>query len=235
MGDADAPALRLTPGPGTGVPTDLLLFDCDGVLVDSEPISGRVFAEVLTECGLPTTPDESNSLYRGRTMKACVALAEARLGRPLPADLIPRYDARVRAEFERSLQPVPGVARAIETIVARGLATCVASSGSVAKMQLTLGLTGLLPHFEGRLYSATDVPRSKPHPDVFLHAAREMGAEPARCCVVEDSPLGVEAGVAAGMRVLGFARETGAGILSEAGAQVFHEMDALPALIRSTD
>jgi HAD superfamily hydrolase (TIGR01509 family) len=214
--------------------TELLLFDCDGVLVDSEPVSNRILAELLSECGLPTTPEESARVYKGRTQAACIELASQKLGRALPEDFGARFELRLHRAFERMLRPIPGVAGAIEAIVARGLATCVASSGSVPKMQLTLGLTGLLSHFEGRLFSATDVPRSKPHPDVFLHAAEAMGASPERCCVVEDSPLGVEAAVAAGMRALGFARETEAEILSGAGAHVFYDMAELPGLVDET-
>jgi HAD superfamily hydrolase (TIGR01509 family) len=211
--------------------TALLLFDCDGVLVDSEPVSSRIMAELLSECGLPTTNEESVRRYRGRTEAACIALASEDLGRPLPEDFLARFESDLYEEFERTLQPIPGVADAIEAIAARGLATCVASSGSVPKMQLTLGLTGLLAHFDGRLFSATDVARSKPHPDVFLHAAEAMGASPAHCCVVEDSPLGVEAAVAAGMRVLGFARDSDPDTLSGAGARVFYDMAELPELV----
>jgi HAD superfamily hydrolase (TIGR01509 family) len=210
---------------------ELLLFDCDGVLVDSEPVANQILAELLTACGLPTTTDESMRVYRGRTQAACIALASEKLGRPLPGDFGERFETRLHSAFERTLQPIPGVGQAVEAVVEAGVATCVASSGSVEKMQLTLGLTGLLRHFEGRLFSATDVARSKPHPDVYLHAAKVMGSEPARCCVVEDSLLGVEAAVAAGMHVLGFARETEAGILSDAGADVFYDMAELPGLV----
>jgi HAD superfamily hydrolase (TIGR01509 family) len=217
----------MTPRPAT----ELLLFDCDGVLVDSEPVACRILAELLSECGLPTTSEESMRFYRGRTESASIALASEKLGRPLPEDFGARLESDLQVAFEQTLRPIPGVAGAIEAIAARGLATCVASSGSVSKMQLTLGLTGLLAHFDGRLFSATDVARSKPHPDVFLHAAEAMGASPARCCVVEDSPLGVEAAVAAGMRVLGYARDSDAEILSGSGARVFYDMAELPGLV----
>jgi HAD superfamily hydrolase (TIGR01509 family) len=214
-------------GPGL----ELVIFDCDGVLVDSEPISNRILAELLSESGLPTTTEDSYRIYRGRTYSACVAIAEERLGRPLPDDFLERFDARLYDACERELRPIAGVDTAIGRIVALGLRVCVASSGSLDKMDRTLALTDLRRHFGADVYSVTEVPRSKPHPDIFLHAAERMGATPEHCCVVEDSPLGVEAGLAAGMPVFGFADGGEGAILEDAGARIFRAMAELPGLV----
>ena len=208
-----------------GAALELVIFDCDGVLVDSEPISNRVLAEVLTESGLATTLESSMRDYMGRSWTACVEIFEARLGRPLPPLFAERFWTRVEAALRAELQPVPGIHEALARIPTP---TCVASSGRPEKMRITLGMTGLLPRFEGRIFSALDVARAKPWPDLFLHAAARMGAAPATCVVVEDSPRGVEAGVAAGMRVLGFAGRTEAAALEAAGAEVFRDMLELP-------
>jgi len=209
----------------------LVIFDCDGVLVDSEPISNRVLAELLCEIGLPTTTRESMDTYMGRTMDACLGIIEERLGRGAPDDFVARFQERRFAAFARELRPVPGIETALDEIEARGVATCVASSGMHSTMQRTLGQAGLLRRFEGRIFSATEVARSKPFPDVFLHAAERMRAAPDACVVVEDSPLGVRAGVAAGMRVLGLARDTAAARLRDEGAEVFDDLRELPVLL----
>jgi HAD superfamily hydrolase (TIGR01509 family) len=204
---------------------ELVIFDCDGVLVDSEPITNRVLAEALCEIGLATTVESSMRDYMGRSWPACVEIFEDRLGRPLPPQFAERFWTRAEAALRAELQPVPGIREVLARIPTP---TCVASSGRPEKMRITLGMTGLLPRFEGRIFSALDVARAKPWPDLFLHAAARMGAAPATCVVVEDSPRGVEAGVAAGMRVLGFARRTDAASLEAAGAEVFCDMLELP-------
>ena len=210
---------------------DLIIFDCDGVLVDSEPVSNRVFTEMLNAIGLRTTPDETTRDFVGRSMKSCVEIVERRLGRPVPADFVETVQARTFAAFREGLHAVPGVETALDALDALGVPTCVASSGEHAKMRTTLGLTGLLPRFEGRLFSATEVPRGKPHPDLFLHAARAMNADPARCAVVEDSPVGAQAGVAAGMTVFGYAAHSDPELLAAAGAHVFRDMKELPGVL----
>ncbi len=211
--------------------TLLVIFDCDGVLVDSEPIANRILAELLTEVGLPTRFEDSWRDYRGRTQQACIELAEANLGRPLPAEFGERFDTLFLAACSHELTPIPGVSAAIGELSALGFECCVASSGSLEKMHATLGHTALLELFEGRIFSAAEVARSKPHPDIFLYAAQRMGAAPGRCCVVEDSPLGVRAARAAGMPVLGFAPAHEAAMLYDAGARVFGDMAELPRLV----
>lgn len=208
---------------------EAVIFDCDGVLVDSERIANQVLAELLTEAGLPTTRDESMGLYMGRTMAACRALAEQRHGGPLPEALFEEdYYERCFAAFARELRPVPGIESALAALEHAPIPYCVASSGPPKKIRTTLGHTGLLPRFEGRITSAVEVAHGKPAPDVFLLAAERLGAPPAACCVVEDSVLGVRAARAAGMRVLGFARDVAAEALAAAGAEPFRDMRELP-------
>jgi HAD superfamily hydrolase (TIGR01509 family) len=208
---------------------DAVLFDCDGVLVDSEPISNRILTGMLNDLGLSYTTQQTMDRFVGRSMPACVAIIEEQLGRPAPPDFSGEFHRRTVAAFDRELEVVPGVREVLDRLP---WPTCVASSGDHAKLRATLGRTGLYDRFAGRIHSALDVERGKPHPDLFLHAAAEMGADPARCAVIEDSVLGVRAGVAAGMRVFAYAGTVGEAALTDAGAHVvFHEMSDLPALL----
>lgn len=207
---------------------DLAIFDCDGVLVDSEPVSNRVFTEALQAIGLSIGLDEASRTFTGLSMARCIEIVEERLGRPVPEGFVNRLQARTYEAFRAGLSPVEGVTRALDRI---DLPVCVASSGEHEKIRLTLGLTGLLGRFEGRLFSATEVERGKPHPDLFLLAARSLGARPARCVVVEDSAPGVLAARAAGMTALGYAGGSDGRPLAAAGARVFHAMAELPDLL----
>jgi HAD superfamily hydrolase (TIGR01509 family) len=164
----------------------------------------------------------------GRSLNAALAEVEKRLGRALPAGFVDAYYEETFAAFARELEPVAGIHAALDAI---GLPSCVASSGPHEKIRHSLGLTGLLERFEGRIFSAADVEHGKPAPDLFLHAAARMGAAPERCVVVEDAPAGVQAGRAAGMTVLGYAGLTDAALLRAEGARTFTRMAALPALI----
>jgi HAD superfamily hydrolase (TIGR01509 family) len=208
--------------------TRAVIFDCDGVLVDTELISNTVLAGLLTQAGLPTTLEDCLRDYRGRSMSSVMALAAQRHGTPLPGDLSERYYAETEVVFTRELQPVAGVIEALDRIA---LPACVASSGPHHKMAVTLRRTGLWDRFEGRIFSATEVSHGKPAPDLFLHAAHTMGFEPASTAVVEDSVPGVEAARAAGMRALAFARDTDAGALAAAGGEPFDDMADLPGLL----
>jgi HAD superfamily hydrolase (TIGR01509 family) len=207
---------------------ELVIFDCDGVLVDSEPTSNRILAERLTAIGLPTTTEESMRDFMGRSWKWGLGQIEARLGRPVPDDFSARYHEELFAAFERDLRAVPGIEAALDRIE---LPTCVASSGAHDRIRAALRPAGLLERFEGRIFSATDVERGKPAPDLFLHAAREMGAAPGRCVVIEDAVAGVQAGRAAGMDVLGYTALTDPQALRAEGARTFASMDELPALV----
>jgi HAD superfamily hydrolase (TIGR01509 family) len=206
----------------------LVIFDCDGVLVDSETISNRILAEMLAELGLPLGFEETRQSFVGRSMSGCLQIIERRLGRPVPEDFVRTYNARSFAEFEKQLKPVPGVKGVLERI---RYPICVASSASHEKMRTTLGVTGLLSRFRGRMFSATEVGRGKPDPALFLHAAARMGAEPEGCAVIEDTVVGVQAGRAAGMTVFGFSSAGGGQALFDAGAEVFDDMEELPRLL----
>jgi HAD superfamily hydrolase (TIGR01509 family) len=211
----------------------LVIFDCDGVLVDSEGISNRVLAHMLTQQGLPTTLAEARRAYQGLLLADVLAVAQAKLGRDLPVDWLAEFE-RVRAEaFQRELRAISGVRETIELLLAGGLDVCVASQGKPSKTRLSLRLTGLRHLFaDDAIFSAHCVPRGKPHPDLFLHAAAAMGAQPARCVVVEDTPSGVSAGVAAGMRVLGYTPDSDAAALRSAGAEPLATMRDLPAMLQ---
>jgi HAD superfamily hydrolase (TIGR01509 family) len=210
----------------------LVIFDCDGVLVDSEVISNGVLARLLSDEGLPTTLAQARRDYQGLLLEEVVRGAEAKVGRPLPAGWLERYERERTQAFREELQAVPGAAATVARIHAAGIAVCVASQGKLEKTQLSLELTGLRPLFgEQALFSAHSVPRGKPYPDLFLHAARTMAAEPAACVVVEDTPSGVAAAVAASMRVLGYAADSDEAALRLAGAEIVHSLDEVPGLL----
>jgi len=214
---------------------DLLVFDFDGVLVDSEVIANRVLAGVLTEMGYPVTMAESVVRFTGMNGRHIRAEVEAEMGRPLPAEFEATMSGRARALFETDLAPIAGA----ETLLL-GLdgARCIASNSGHAWIRRALDSTGLARFFDdGALFSAADVAAGKPAPDLFLHAADRMGARAGDCVVIEDSPLGVTGAVAAGMTVLGFtgASHVGDGHadrLREAGAvAVFDELILLPQFL----
>lgn len=210
-------------------PFELVIFDCDGVLVDSEPITTRVLADMLHELGLNLSADALYGLFHGRSMAQCLDLVTQMLGEPLPATFVPTLRQRAAAALWAEVTPIPGIREALAAIQ---IPICVASSGEREKVQLTLGKTGMLARFGGNIFSADDVTRPKPAPDIYLLAARQNGVDPRACAVVEDSPAGVRAGVAAGMVVFGFAAHTPAAQLNEAGAHViFREMAQLPGLL----
>ena len=207
-----------------------MIFDCDGVLVDTELISNTVLARLLTEAGLPMTYEDCMRDFRGRSIQSVMAIADERFGRAWEFDVGERYYAEVEDVFRRELEPVPGVIAALDRI---SLPSCVASSGPHHKMAVTLRTTGLWERFEGRIFSATEVAAGKPAPDLFLHAAERMGFDPASTAVVEDSLPGVQAAVAAGMRALAFTRHSESAELETAGGEPFGDMADLPALLRA--
>jgi HAD superfamily hydrolase (TIGR01509 family) len=210
----------------------LVIFDCDGVLVDSETISNSVLARLLSVEGLPTTLAQARRDYQGLLLSEVVLSAEVRLGRPLPAGWLARYERERSEAFRRRLEPVSGAAEAITRVGAAGVAVCVASQGKLEKTRLSLELTGLRRLLPDRvLFSAYSVPRGKPHPDLFLHAAAVMGVTTAGCVVIEDTPSGVTAAVSAGMRALGYAADSDETALRRAGAEILHSLDELPGLL----
>ncbi len=211
---------------------ELIIFDCDGVLVDSEPISIRMLQETLNDVGLRISYEQTSKDFEGLSDKDCVRIIEERLGRPIPSNALREYEEKLFTALSRDVQSVTHIHEALKAI---STPMCVASSGTHGKMRTTLTTTRLLPLFEGRLFSAADVERGKPHPDLFLHAAGVMGASPESCVVVEDSIHGVQAGVAAGMTVLGYTERSDPAILAEAGARVFNDMRELPVLLKELE
>lgn len=210
-------------------PIELVIFDCDGVLVDSERIAVRVQVALGAELGWPLTEDEVIDRFIGRSNASIGEQIAARLGDEAAVVWWERFEQLHREAVDAGLLPVDGLPEALDAIA---LPTCVASSGSHDKMRHTLGRTGLYEHFEGRIHSATEVARGKPAPDLFLHAARKMGVDPAACVVVEDSRPGVEAARAAGMRAFGYAGGlTPAERLEGPDTVVFHDMRKLPILL----
>lgn len=212
-------------------PSDLVILDCDGVLVDSEILSVRLDVELLARLGWPLSEAEVIERFVGRTEAAMRAEVEAHLGRDIGPEWEAFGDEYIRL-FAAELEPVDGIVEALDAIEAAGLPTCVASSGGHAKIRRNLATTGLLARFDGRIFSGDDVEHGKPAPDLFLHAAAAMGADPAGCAVVEDSRHGVAAARAAGMRVFAY----GGGVTPRAALEgpdttVFDDMRALPSLL----
>jgi HAD superfamily hydrolase (TIGR01509 family) len=215
---------------------DLVLFDCDGVLVDSEPLSLRVDALFLDRLGWPMAESEIIERFVGRSDADIRADIEDRIGGPIPADIEREFDRLYRETFEAELRPVDGIVEALDAIAVFGTQICVASSGDHDKIRRSLELTGLTRYFGDRIFSAADVARGKPAPDLFLHAAGRMGAAPARSAVVEDSAFGVDAAVAAGMQAFAYAGGvTAADRLTRPGVFVFEDMRELPGLLENAE
>ena len=212
---------------------ELIIFDCDGVLVDSEPLSNRVLTDCLNEAGFALSFEEVTRTFIGLTLSRCFAMLEERFGRPVPSDFETVLQERTYARFRAELEAVPGVIDVLDSLDEDGHATCVASSGTMEKMQVSLGVTGLWDRFDGRIFNSAMVPRGKPWPDLFLHAAERMAADPASCIVIEDSLPGVQAARAAGMTVFGYVGGVLARPLAVEGAIEFDDMTQLPALIRA--
>lgn len=198
----------------------LIVFDCDGVLVDSERLLQRVDIAMLSDVGWPITTDEIYREHLGRTVADMVANVERHLGKRLPADFLKRRNDRFVALLDAELQPVPGIIAALDRLDQLGYTTCVASSGSHEKMRMTLGRVGILDRFEGRIFSAHDVSRGKPWPELFLDASQRMGYLPGQCIVIEDSPAGITAARRAGMLSIGYVEQTPADMLADADATI---------------
>jgi HAD superfamily hydrolase (TIGR01509 family) len=206
---------------------DLVIWDCDGVLIDSERLAIRTESQILTEMGWPLSEADVIELFVGRSSVYMRTVIEEHLGRPV--DWRGQFERRLREVSERELMPVEGVMAALEAIDIPG---CVASSSGHEMLTFKLGLTGLTERFAGRVFSADDVAHGKPDPAVFLFAAASMGVRPTRCAVIEDSVSGVEAGIAAGMTVFAFCGGvTSATRLQRDGVTLFDTMDQLPALL----
>lgn len=210
------------------LPPALVIFDCDGVLVDSEPLGCAAMVRKLAALGLHITHDAAMALFRGRRMADSITVAERHFGTTLPASFVPELRAETAAALRGGLRPIAGIAAALAGI---DRPICVASNGPRDQIELSLTLTGLIARFAGRIFSAYEVGSWKPDPGLFLFAARTIGAGPAQCVVVEDSLPGVQAAVAAGMRVMAYAGDRPGDDLAAAGGQVFRSMAELPRLL----
>ncbi|MFJ7984636.1 HAD family hydrolase [Streptomyces sp. NPDC096351] len=210
-------------------PTELVIFDCDGVLVDSERIYCRVDREVFASLGAEFTETEMVDLFVGSPHDLLTSIVEERRGRPLEPDWQAPFRQRYEDALDAELTAVEGVADVLDGL---SVPYCLASNGSHASIRRNLGRAGLLDRFEGRMFSARDVARGKPAPDLFLHAAAAMGVPPRHCAVVEDSPYGVRAARAAGMRVFGYTGGlTRPDRLAGPGTVVFADMRELGGLL----
>lgn len=210
---------------------DLIIFDCDGVLVDSERLANQVFASILyEECGLQFSLSDMFQHFVGRSKSQCMSIIEQMTGSLTSPRLAHRYETEINAALEMSVEAVAGVQDVLDNLE---VPFCVASSGSQQKMNTTLGKTGLMRFFEGKVFSASEVDRGKPFPDIYLHAASQMGmSDPSRCLVIEDSPTGVEGAVNAGMTVFGYCELMDETSLHLAGAHMtFDAMAKLPVMI----
>lgn len=208
---------------------DLVIFDCDGVLVDSERITNTVFCSMLNDLGLSVSLADMFERFVGLSTGQCLQRITQMLGEPPPDTFVRELRRREAAALREQITAIPDVEAVLASL---SMPFCVASSGEHEKIRLTLGATGLLRYFENRIFSVADVARPKPEPDVFLLAAHTLGVAPSACAVVEDTPTGVRAGVAAGMRVFGFCANTPEHRLREAGADVvFSDMRRLPGLL----
>jgi HAD superfamily hydrolase (TIGR01509 family) len=231
------PGMETTPDIMLAQPPELVIFDCDGVLVDSEGLANRVLCDTLNGMGLELSQLEVAKVTTGMFMTDVVAWAEGQLGRALPNSFVADLREADRVAFEKELKPVPGINAALDEIATANIPVCVGSSGPLEKMDSTLAITGLLARFEGRYFSAHQVGKGKPAPDVFLFAAENMGVSADKCVVVEDSVPGVQAAVAAGMDVFAYAAPGsealghGPNTLAAAGGRVFRDMMALPGLL----
>lgn len=222
----------------------LVIFDCDGVLVDSEPLANRVLAQHLTALGLETSTEQSMEAYMGFSMPSNMDRIRARLGKPLPDNFLHNLQQETFALFRSELKPVCGIEKTLASLLASEVDFCVASSGDFSKMALTLGLTGLDGFFgrrDGRnnIFSASEVARGKPHPDLFLHAAKSMQADQQPVVVIEDSLPGIEAALSAGMLALAYlpahypraVHRRFTALLESSGVRGFSDMRELPTLL----
>jgi HAD superfamily hydrolase (TIGR01509 family) len=209
----------------------LVVFDCDGVLVDSERLTHEVLVSALAELGLEFDVDTAMARFMGNTLEGTIEIVEAELGRPLPSEFVSAWRARLYEEFRsRPVRAVPGVEAVLDAL---SVPACVVSNGPFAKMRTTLGVTGLLERFENGMFSPDLGLPGKPAPDLFLAAAAAFAVDPRHVLVIEDSPTGVRGARAAGMKVLGFAAapHTDASALAAAGATLIHGMEELGALL----
>lgn len=209
----------------------LVIFDCDGVLVDSERLVSRLESKLLCEWGWSLSPQQAHARFKGRALPDIVREIEGELGQRLPPQWLYLWGMSIAAGFERQLRAVDGVTPVLRQLLAAQTPICVASQSPLPRVALSLSVCGLTSFFGPNVYTASMVTRPKPAPDLFQYAAAQMGVPVGECVVVEDSPGGVRAAVSAGMRVLGYHADEPAERLSEAGAELFNAMRDLPQLL----
>lgn len=213
------------------MPHKLLIFDCDGVLVDTERIGNQVMQECIRDLGIELNFDDVLLHFKGRSSPDCVQIIKEKFGVTAPQDFIEKFRARSYARYEKETCPIPGIEEALVKL--KDYKKCVASSGTHKKIEINLNKTGLKEHFQGNIFSAEDVKNAKPDPELFLYAAEKNGVKPEECIVIEDSVHGVVAAKNAGMKALGFSDLTSPDRLEKAGALPFNSMYQLPDLIIS--
>ncbi len=206
----------------------LIIFDCDGTLVDSEPIANRVFVEQVQEFGIPLTDEEAWKHFPGTSLEECMQYVTKTYGFIFPEDFVPSHRERQRVAFAKDIKPIQGVKIALDQIP---FAKCVASNGPLPAVRSNLEATGLLAYFDG-FFSAHEIERWKPEPDLFLHAAAKLDRMPEQCLVVEDSDAGILAAKRAGMKVLAYQPVHSHYTLSENGTMSFDDMKQLPELVQ---
>jgi HAD superfamily hydrolase (TIGR01509 family) len=208
-----------------------VIFDCDGVLVDGERWVCQVEARLLSEWGWPMTADDARTEFKGRAFPSIARSIEERLGGCLPEHWTYLWAMETASHFQAELREIVGVRAILERLIERGSSLCVASQSPLPRVTLSLGICDLSRYFRGSIFTSSMVARPKPAPDLFLHAAARLGAAPAECTVIEDSPSGVRAARAANMRVLGFAADENAEGLAAEGATPFFDMAELSGLL----
>jgi HAD superfamily hydrolase (TIGR01509 family) len=204
---------------------DLIIFDCDGVLVDSEPLANDLLRNAFEEEGLYLTLEDVIQHFVGLSMPSVVAKAEEMTQTTFQADFLDKLQIKTFSAFEKSLKAVSGIKVLIEELLAHNIKICVASSGGYEKMDITLGITGLKEYFGENIFSASEVKRGKPYPDLFLYAAEQMGVEPACALVIEDSLYGVQAAVFAGIEVMAYSVRGEDRALKMAGGLLVHHIN----------
>jgi len=205
-----------------------IIFDCDGVLVDSEEITTKVLIELAASLGLTIELEYANQFFPGKSLQSIFQFIQERIDQPLPEDLEAQFRAKTFERFKKEIQPIEGIAELLEKL---NIPFCVASSGPLHKMELNLTTTGLIDEFRGNMFSCYQVGKWKPDPAIFQYAAREMGYAVAECAVVEDSVYGVQAAKSGGFDVYGFANERNKEALAKEGATIFFDMEELYPLL----
>lgn len=207
----------------------LIIFDCDGILVDSEPISTRIFTNMLNEIKISITPQQTEHLFKGKSMVDCCRIVEQKFDKTITSQFLKNFRERTFSAFKEELKPIPGIRKVLKSL---DFPRCVASSGPLNKIELNLQITNLRSYFKNNIFSATDLGKGKPAPDIFLYAAKKMQTRPENCVVIEDSLTGVKAGLAAKMQVFFFKNMEHRSVFSNSNqVKFFDKMTELPHLI----